>query len=44
MRRAVDLERIDYQAERRHFPERASRTGSAHSVRVYRAALDRLEA
>ena len=44
LRREADLARIDYQAERQRFLTRASRTGSAHTLRAYRTALDRLEA
>jgi site-specific recombinase XerD len=43
LRRAADLERIDYQAERRRFLDRASRTGSTHTRRAYQTALDRLD-
>ena len=44
LRREADLARIDYQVERKRFLERASRTGSAHTQRAYRAALGRLDA
>lgn len=44
LRHEADLARIDYQAERKRFLERASRTGSAHTIRAYRAALGRLDA
>jgi site-specific recombinase XerD len=43
LRREADLAGIDYQAERKRFLERASRTGSAHTLRAYRAALGHLE-
>jgi hypothetical protein len=35
LRRAADLERIDYQAERQRFLDRASRTDSVHTRRAY---------
>lgn len=44
LQRAADLERIDYQAERQRFIERASRTGSERTRKLYSAALARLEA
>jgi site-specific recombinase XerD len=44
LRREADLAGIDYQADRKRFLERASRTGSAHTLRAYRAALGHLEA
>jgi site-specific recombinase XerC len=44
LRREADLARIDYQAERKRFLERASRTGSTHTARAYRSALGRLDA
>ena len=43
LRRAADLERIDYPTERDQFIERASRTGSARTRDLYRRALLRLE-
>jgi len=44
LRRAADLERVDYQAERARFILRASRTGSERTRKLYAAALGRLEA
>jgi site-specific recombinase XerD len=44
LKKAVDLERIDYSAERDRFIERASRTGSPRTRKLYAAALGRLEA
>ena len=44
LRRATDLERIDWKAERQRFIERASRTDSPRTRDLYRRALDRLEA
>ncbi len=44
LRHEADLARIDYQAERDRFLQRASRTGSRHTLRSYRTALERLEA
>jgi integrase len=44
LKHAVDLERIDYSAERARFIERASRTGSKRTRSLYAAALARLEA
>jgi site-specific recombinase XerD len=43
LRRAAELEKIPYRAERDLFLSRASRTGSAHTRKNYQAALDRLE-
>jgi site-specific recombinase XerC len=43
LRREADLARIDYPAERDRFLQRASRTGSRHTLRSYRTALGRLE-
>jgi site-specific recombinase XerD len=42
MKRAVDLERVDYQGELGRFIETASRTGSARTKDLYRRALTRL--
>jgi hypothetical protein len=44
LRREADLARIDYRAEHDRFLQRASRTGSRHTLRSYRTALERLEA
>ena len=44
LRREADLARIDYLAERDRYLQRASRTGSRHTLRSYRTALERLEA
>ena len=43
LKRAADLERIDYPAERDRFIERSSRTGSPRTRDLYRRALGRLE-
>jgi len=43
LRRAADLERIDYQGERETFLHRASKTGSARTKDLYGRALSRLE-
>ncbi len=44
LRKAAELERIDYQGERERLIARASRTGSKRTRKLYAAALDRLEA
>ena len=44
LRKAADLERIDYPGERERFLQRASRTGSARTRDLYGRALGRLEA
>lgn len=44
LRREADLARIDYRAERDRYLQRASRTGSSHTLRSYRTAIERLEA
>jgi site-specific recombinase XerD len=44
LKKAVDLERIDYRAERDTFISRSSRTGSQRTQKLYAAALGRLEA
>jgi site-specific recombinase XerC len=44
LHREADLARIDYLTERDRFLQRASRTGSRHTLRSYRAALEHLEA
>ena len=44
LKKAVELERIDYQREREQFIERASGTGSQRTKKLYAAALTRLEA
>ena len=43
LKKAVDLERIDYPAERDIFIARSSRTGSERTRKLYSAALGRLE-
>jgi site-specific recombinase XerD len=43
LRRAADLERVPYAAERERFLARASRTGSAHTQKAYGTALSKLE-
>ncbi len=44
LRLAADLQRVPYSEERQRFFQRASRTGSPHTLRAYRTALGRLEA
>src|SRR5208337_19188 len=44
LRKAADLERVDYRAEREKFVSRASRTGSERTKQLYSDALDKLEA
>src|SRR5271169_1140755 len=44
LRHAADLEHVPYSEERNRFLSRASRTGSAHTRKAYRTALERLEA
>lgn len=44
LKAAVQLEKIDYPSERARFLARASRTGSTHTTKAYRTALQRLEA
>src|SRR5208283_217047 len=44
LRKAADLQRIDYRAERQRFIDRVSRTGSTRTKKLYAAALSRLEA
>jgi hypothetical protein len=43
LKKAAELERIPYQAERERFIARASRTGSERTWKLYASALDRLE-
>jgi site-specific recombinase XerD len=44
MKKAAELERIPYQAERERFIARSSKTGSERTKALYSGALDRLEA
>jgi len=44
LRREADLARIDYRAECERFLQRASKTGSRHTLRSYRTAIEHLEA
>lgn len=44
LKKAAELERIPYRAERERFIARASRTGSERTRKLYAAALNRLEA
>jgi site-specific recombinase XerD len=44
LKTAVKLAKIPYRTERERFLERASRTGSQHTVKAYRAGLTHLEA
>ncbi|MGA2380929.1 MAG: hypothetical protein ABSG85_16665 [Spirochaetia bacterium] len=41
LRREADLARIDYRAGCQRFLQRASRTGSLHTLRSYRTAIER---
>jgi site-specific recombinase XerD len=43
LRKAADLEKIPYQKERALFVQRASRSGSERTRKLYNAALDRLD-
>ena len=44
LRKAADLEKVDYQAEREKFVARSSRTGSQRTKQLYSDALDKLDA
>jgi site-specific recombinase XerD len=43
LKREADLARVPYIEEKQRFLGRSSRTGSAHTLKAYRAALHRLE-
>src|SRR5271157_2938075 len=44
LKKAADLERVDYKAERDRFVSTTSRTGSLRTRKIYAKALGRLEA
>jgi site-specific recombinase XerD len=44
LKKAVDLERVDYKAERNRFVSTTSRTGSPRTRKLYAKALSRLDA
>ena len=44
LRKAADLEKVDYKGEREKFVSRASRTGSQRTKQLYSDALDKLDA